>query len=110
VRHALAEALLDGLPRTVEGLCDLRPGSALRTSLFDCSALNLRQDLLHLGKRVEDHERLVARPDAEHRLPVATQGLPGRSVGIPDDKLSAMERPGRSPTSEVPQATARAGT
>ena len=69
----LAEALLDGLPRPVEGLCDLRPGSALRASLLDRSALNLLQDLLHFRKRVENHERLVARPNAEHRLSVATQ-------------------------------------
>ena len=69
----LAEALLDGLPRPVEGLCDLRPGSALRASLLDRSTLNLLQDLLHFRKRVENHERLVARPNAEHRLSVATQ-------------------------------------
>jgi len=70
---ALAEPRLDGLPRPVQGLRDLRPGSALRTSLLDSSALDLMQDLLHLRKRVEDHERLVARPDTEHRLSVATQ-------------------------------------
>jgi hypothetical protein len=50
----LAEALLGGLPCPVKGLCDLRPGSALRTGLLDRSALDLLQDLLHLGKRVED--------------------------------------------------------
>jgi hypothetical protein len=69
----LAEALLDGLPRTVEGLCDLRPRSALRASLLDRSTLNLLQDLLHFCERVENHERLVARSNAEHRLSVATQ-------------------------------------
>ena len=37
----LAEALLDRLPRPVQGFCDLRPGGALRTSLFDRSPLNL---------------------------------------------------------------------
>jgi hypothetical protein len=70
---ALAEALLDRLPRAVQRFCDLRPGGALRTSLFDRSALNVMQDLLHLRKRVKDHERLGARPDTEHRSSVATQ-------------------------------------
>ena len=45
----------------------------MRASLLDRSALNLLQDLLHLRKRVKDHERLVARPDTEHRPSVATQ-------------------------------------
>ena len=70
---APAEALLDRLPRPVEGLCDLRPRSTLRTSLLDRSAFDLLQDVLHLRERVEDHERLVARPDAEHRPSVATR-------------------------------------
>ena len=72
-RQRLAEALLDGLPRPVEGLCDLRPRSALRASLLDRSTLNLLQDLLHFRERVENHKRLVTRPNAEHRLSVATQ-------------------------------------
>jgi hypothetical protein len=42
---ALAEALLDGLPRPVESLRDLRPRSALRASLLDRSALNVLQDI-----------------------------------------------------------------
>ena len=68
-----AEALLDGLPRPVEGLCDLRPRSALRAGLLDRSTLNLLQDLLHFREAVENHKRLVTRPNAEHRLSVATQ-------------------------------------
>jgi hypothetical protein len=71
--HLLTETLLDGLPRPVQGLGDLRPGRALRTSLLDGGALNLLQDLLHLSKRVKDHQRLVARPDTEHRLAVSSQ-------------------------------------
>jgi len=72
---ALAEALLDRLPRSIERFRDLRPSSALRTSLLDGGTLNLLQDLLHLCKRVKNHEWLVARPDTEHRLAVATQDL-----------------------------------
>ena len=56
----LAEALLDGLPRPVQGLRDLRPGSALRTSLLDRNTLKLWQNLSQLRKRVEDHEWFVA--------------------------------------------------
>jgi hypothetical protein len=82
-RDALAEALLDGLPRPIQSLCDLRPRSALGASLLDRSALNLLQDLLHLPKRVEDHQRLVARPDTEHRLSVATQHLLRNSLDQP---------------------------
>jgi hypothetical protein len=40
---ALAQALLDGLPGAVQGLCDLWPSSALRASLLDRSALKLLQ-------------------------------------------------------------------
>jgi hypothetical protein len=55
----------------------------LRASFLDCSALNLLQDLLHLGKRVKDHEWLVARPDAEHRPSVATEDLLGNPLDQP---------------------------
>jgi hypothetical protein len=82
-RDALAEALLDGLPRPIQSLCDLRPRSALRTSLLDRSALNLMQDLLHLRQRVEDHERLVARPDTKHRLAVSSQDFFGNPIDQP---------------------------
>jgi hypothetical protein len=54
----------------------------LRTSLLDCSALNLLQDLLHLRKRVK-HERLVARPNTEHRFSVATQDFLGNPLDQP---------------------------
>ena len=80
---ALAEALLDRLARPVEGHCHLRPGSALRTSLLNRRPLNLKQDFLHLRKRVEDHERLVARPDTEHRLSVATEDFLGNPLDQP---------------------------
>ena len=68
----LAETLLDSLSRPVQGFRHLRPRSALRASLFDRSAFDVLQYILHLRKRVEDHERLVARSDTEHRLSIAT--------------------------------------
>lgn len=79
-RAVLAEALLDGLSRPLQGFGDLRPCGALRSSLLDCGSLNLLQDLLHVRQRVEDHERLVARPDPEHRPAVASQNLLGYAL------------------------------
>jgi hypothetical protein len=50
------------------------------------SALNLPQDLLHLRKRVKDHERLVARPDAEHRPFGSDPGFLGNPLDQPGSR------------------------
>jgi uncharacterized protein YxjI len=65
----------------------------LRTSLLDGSAFNLLQDLLHLRKRVEDHERLVARPDAPidlHRWRSRHWTPALRAAGLPHRGRYAM--------------------